>query len=383
MKRRLIIDLACAGMLSAVMLTGCGSNATQYCNSGIEKFNESEYSDAVEEFQKAVDKEPSNSSYLVYLGMAQIETNQYTEAVNSFTSAIESDSKNRDAYRGLGIAYYSTEDYADAIVNFKNAIDMSSDKFDDIHIDALKYYGRCLYEQGQYQDAVDIYTTLLAHCSKADEADVYYMRGSSYIKLKDENNAVLDYEASLKADDSDYNVYCSMYSAFMNAGYTDRAESYLKRIIDNESSDNLTIGKIYYALGSYEDAETYLKKAVDEEEEEAEYYLAMNYEAQQDYTDAEALYLEYLGSHPNDSNIYNQYGVYLINRSKYDSALVYIETGLELNKDEAKQQLLYNQAVCYEYTGDYAKALTLFKDYTTAYPDDKAAQREYEFLLSR
>lgn len=82
----------------------------------------------------------------------------------------------------------------------------------------------------------------------------------------------------------------------------------------------------------------------------------MTYEAMENYADADKLYQEYLGKHPNDAFIYNQYGAYLINRGKYANALVYIETGIELGDSDAMQGLMYNQAVCYEYKHDYDKA---------------------------
>jgi hypothetical protein len=53
-----------------------------------------------------------------------------------------------------------------------------------------------------------------------------------------------------------------------------------------------------------------------------------------------------------------------------------------LTEDE-KQELLFNQAVCYEYMGDFETAYTLFSEYIAKYPNDADARKELDFLSSR
>ncbi len=384
MNRHFIIDIAVAGLISATVFTGCKSSS-KYCDLGMECFNASDYSGAVENFQKAVDSNSKDAKYLVYLGMAQIETCDYAGAVDSFTTAISTDDKNRDAYRGLGIAYLSQENIDDAIDSFTKAIDLSENKYDQIHIDSLKYLGTCYMTKEMYNDAVDSFTSLVNKSGKGDKDEAYYLRGCAYIELGDENDAVLDFEDALDSNNEDYQMCCSIYSAFNKAGYEDRAQSYLKRVINSEDADNLLIGKTYYMLGSFEEAREYLLDAYDEGENDAAFYLAMTYEASEEYDKAVDLYQEYLGKHANDPKIYNQYGAYLINRGSYKDALIYLEEGIDIaaEDDTAMQSLLYNQAVCYEYTGDYEKSLELFETYVGRYPSDKKAQKEYLFLQSR
>lgn len=170
-----------------------------------------------------------------------------------------------------------------------------------------------------------------------------------------------------------------MYTNLKDGGYTERAESYLRRLLDKDKKDNLLFGKTYYNLGDYDKAVEYLESEYKDGNNEAAYYLAMTYEAMENYADADKLYQEYLGKHPNDAFIYNQYGAYLINRGKYANALVYIETGIELGDSDAMQGLMYNQAVCYEYKHDYDKARDAFEEYLKSYPNDKAARKEYDF----
>lgn len=349
MKKHFIIDLIVAGAMAACVLGGCGKQSPRYCTTGMTKIENHDYEGAIEEFNEEISK----------------------------------DSGNRDAYRGLGIAYYRLGNMKLAKDNFKIVIDKSGNKYDDIHLDSMKYYAECLAGSGDYDSAVQYYSVLISKCDKEEKADFYYLRGCAYIHLNDENNAALDFEKSLECEDGNYSTYCNMYNAFMNSGYVDRAESYLRRLINAEDADAMLIGKTYFALGNYDLAEQYLEEAYDDGESEASYYLAMNYEKHEKYTEADNFYISYMNKHPEDPNIYNQYGAFLINMKNYETALSYIEKGLEKADKDSERALLYNEAICYEYMGDYDKAYELFESYVAKYPEDKSAKKEYEFLKTR
>ncbi len=382
MKKRLIINLLCAGMVLSAFFTGCKASGEDYYQDGLSYYKNSDYSKAVECFQKAVENDSDNVSYSVYLGMSQLETGDYKGAMNTFGSVIITEPLNRDAYRGLGIAYVNSGKYEDAIVALSKAVDLSK-KNDNIKVDSMKYLASCYYETGQYKEAVDMYTTVLTYADKDQKDELYYLRGTCYIKLDDENNGALDYEKSLEYNDTDYNLCCNMYYNFKNAGYTDRGESYLKRIIQAQDVDSYLKGKTYYILEDYVQAEKYLFEAYDNGNEDAAYYLATTYEYKEDYQNAEKLYKSYMDKHPDEYGIYNQYGAYLINRGEYENALGYIEKGLKLAKEEEQQELLFNQAVCHEYMGKYKEAYQLFQTYLSKYPTDEAAKKELDFLSSR
>lgn len=382
MKKRIMAGLALVFAVSSVVVTGCSGAGKRVCNQGMEYYNEGDYAKAAEYFGQAADKEPKNTEYYVYMGMAQEECGQYNDAAASFQKAIDIDNSCREAYRGKGITYFRQGYYEEAAEELIKAV-RTDGKYDDTGLDALKYYAACLYNTGKYDEAVTQYGILIENLPKDELADMYYFRGSAYIMLKNENSAVLDYEESLKLKNDDYDRYCSMYSNFMAAGYTDRAQSYLKRLLNADDMDDMLAGKTYFNLGDYKKAEEFLHREYNNGNNEAAYYLAMTYEALLDYTSADKFYEDYLGRNPNDPVIYNQYGAYLIRRGKYENALAYIETGISLNNSDVMRELLYNQAVCYEYMSDYSKALGLFNEYLKQYPSDDDAAKEQEFLLTR
>lgn len=382
MKKSFIISLFGIGILTTAVLSGCGNNAKDYCSDGIECYNTGKFLEAESYFEKAVELKPDNEVYNVYLGLVQIDLLEYNEASAVFEKIIESNDDNREAHRGLGLVYYNMEAYEKAVTEFMKADELSDGSYDKLHIDILKYLGNCYNNLQKYDEAIDIYTEIIDKDAK-NNADIYYLRGCIYIKQDNESGAASDFETLVDIQGEDYQLLSNMYTSFKEAGYDDRAESYLMRIINSDDATNMVIGKTYYFLGQYAKAEEYLLDAYEEGDEYAPFYLAMNYEAMENYVNADNLYKEYMGKHPNRAEIYNQYGAYLLNRGQYANALVYIENGLELEDSATEQALLYNQAVCYEYLNDYTKALELFNEYIKNYPLDKAAQREIQFLESR
>ena len=178
MKKRFII-YPLAAVVSVLAMTGCGAGAVQSCNKGMEYYNSHNYSEAEECFREAVNKKSDNTEYRIYLGMTQIELEDYEGAMETFDSALAIDADCRDAYRGKGIVYYKENDYANAIEQLKKAIDLSQNKYDDIHVDALKYYASSLLVTCDYANAADAYTALLDKVSQKEKADLYYCRGTA------------------------------------------------------------------------------------------------------------------------------------------------------------------------------------------------------------
>ena len=74
-----------------------------------------------------------------------------------------------------------------------------------------------------------------------------------------------------------------------------------------------------------------------------------------------------------------------INAGQYDEALSTIDTGLaEAGADDVgREELTFNQAVAWEYKGDYKKALEILESYGQKYTAEGNAARELAFLKTR
>lgn len=72
-----------------------------------------------------------------------------------------------------------------------------------------------------------------------------------------------------------------------------------------------------------------------------------------------------------------------IEAGQYESALESIDLGRTFYDEAAARELDYNEAVVYEFQGDYAKALELFEAYVQKYGSEESVQREITFLKTR
>lgn len=373
---RLAVMTVCCMSLSA-----CGKSAKQLNNTGIEYFNSSQYEKAVDTFRQAAEKDKDGSAeYYDNLGKAYIELGQYQNAEDAFLSALGNVDDDKTALWGMGVALYYTGDYASSMEYFRKIVDNIA-SYDDTDIDALQYYASL---QSYYNDcagAIDSYTVLIR--KKHNVAQQYFLRGSLYAAQKMENEAVLDYEEALKEYGDDYEIYYNIYYGLHQAGFEDRAVSYLRRALELDCADNLLKGRTYYIINDYENAQKYLSKAIDDGSQEAEFYLAMTYDKLGKGEEAVELYSSYIKNYPSDAKAYNQYGMYFMNKGDYSSALEYFSAGLALGSDEAERELMFNQACCYEYLHQYTMAYDKFGEYLKVYPDDANAQHEYDFLSSR
>ncbi len=368
-------------------LYGCAGKSSPL-DDAVASYEAMRYDEALEAFSKLTDSPDYSAKAYVYMGYIYSVKGDKVAAEDAYNKAILTGTDDGEAFRALGIYYYDSGAYDKAAENFTSAIAKCSTK-SDIYNDCLIYLADSYFRAGKYTNAIEQLTKYITITDGKERANALFLRGRAYIMLGDENDAVLDFEESLKTN-NDYDIYCQMYTAFCDAGYEDRGKSYLKRLLSDEGDDHLLYGKVYYYMEDYSQAEKYLLMAYNDGESEAVYFLALVYEAQGEYTKSQNLYTSYMSAHPNDRKIYNQYAVSLMQLEKYDNALVYIETGLEIKDEMAesdsancKQALMYNQAVCYEYLGDYAKALELMTAYVEAYPDDTAALKEYNFLKTR
>lgn len=82
-------------------------------------------------------------------------------------------------------------------------------------------------------------------------------------------------------------------------------------------------------------------------------------------------------------SVYNTIGLCRMEEGNYDEAISNFALGIAVNEGETVQELMFNEAVAYEYKGDFKTAKQKMKNYIAKYPNDNKAAREYEFLKSR
>ena len=80
---------------------------------------------------------------------------------------------------------------------------------------------------------------------------------------------------------------------------------------------------------------------------------------------------------------YNGLAYCAASEEDYETALSYIQEGLDQGDQEEQQALLFNQIIVYEKMTDYDTAREKVSEYLKLYPADENAIRENYFLETR
>lgn len=232
-------------------------------------------------------------------------------------------SENRYTYRDAGIEALNAGDYESAIASFDEAINASKALVGAFDIDVLKYRAEAEYRAADYQAAADTYGILI----QVDEERPEYlnMRCVSKAQAGDLSGALEDYNRAAELD--------------TEKKAPGRAEALLAAGAALENQ-----GAAAEAMALYEGAQ------------------------------AEGM---------DKAELYNRMGLCKFGEKDYDGAIAYFAQGLTKADAASVPELLYNQAVAYEYQGDFARARELMEQYVAEHGTDEEAVRELEFLKTR
>lgn len=232
-------------------------------------------------------------------------------------------SENKYTYRDAGIEALNAGDYETAIVSFDSAIKASNALVGSFDIDVLKYRAEAEYRAADYQAAADTYGILI----EVDEERPEYlnMRCVARAKAGDWGGALTDYNRAVELD-TEKKAY-------------GRAQALL------------AAGAALEGQGAATEAMTLYEGALAEGMENAE--------------------------------LYNRMGLCKFSEKDYETAASYFAQGLAKPDAADVPELLYNQAVAYEYQGDFTKARELMEQYVAEHGSDEEAARELEFLKTR
>lgn len=222
----------------------------------------------------------------------------------------------------------------------------------------------------------------------------YYDEG---LKLYEESNydeALQKFEEALSesqlfSKDTDKNIMLYIADTYMKQGNYESALLTYKDILDNYRVNNkevtsmmeLADGLYCFDQGNYTSAVSILESKVDRWHE-LYMYIGTCYAMLNDSDKMFENYEAYVKEFGFNSYIYSQYASYYISIDDYETAIGYINNGLDSDK-EYNANLRLMEVAYYEHQHDYNKAYELSKELVELYPDYEEAQREYIFLSTR
>ncbi len=307
----------------------------------------------------------------------------YRGALEVLEEAEKAGENERLINRSRGIAYMGLTDYEQAVTAFETALGLSDGRVEDVDFDLNYYLAAAHVKLGEYAEAEEIYDAILA--LRPQEEDAIFLRGNVRMSLGSFEAAKEDFDRVISMNPKNYDRLIEIYEVLDFYGYREVGREYLQTALASESSrmDNYVIGRIYFYLGEYQKAYLALEDAKEKGGAESYLYLGRAYEATGDYNYAANVYNSYLGRDTTNAEIYNQLGICEMARGEYRKALEAFQAGMKLGDGALMQSLSFNEAVAYEYLGEYEQAYALLTKYLENYPDDEQAQRERDFLSTR
>lgn len=233
--------------------------AEKHNDQGCNYYNSGNYEAAVKEHLEAIKIEPTISVYYNNLAWAYYKLGKYTEAEENFKKAIQLLGTNESsfAYNGLANVYramgkneeaknyfiesakhfYSVENYERAKSDLAEAIALGAS-------DAEIYYlrGKSYFHSGNYDEALNCFNEVI----KIDDsyADAYRERAAIYLERGDIDEAKIEFsEAGQKY--------------FVNDEY-DKAKEALEQVIELDPN----YGEAYFYLGQVENRQGRYEKAI-------------------------------------------------------------------------------------------------------------------------
>lgn len=375
-----LVLLIIIGSVFLITNYGRGSSINQ---KGLSLYADGSYDEAVSVFLQAIERDPQNAEYYNNLGMAYIAAGQYDEALAAFDNAAAN--TNRDsvlelAKRGSGIAYLSAGHYSKAVELLNEALTYAGDSYGETEMDILYYLAEAQERSGDALGAAETYTRII---ELDEDADAYMLRGLAYQSAGDNASAEADLKTAISQSRKNYKTYLALYEVLMAQEKNDEAAQILDEALElggRTGEDYSNRGIIYMYKGDYEGAAQAFNTALESGYNGAYLGLAESLMRQEDYEGAAAQYEAYLAQDTQNAEAYNQYGLCLMELSRYEDAQAAFAQGLALNDRLVDRELMYNEAITLEYMEDWTGAYEKMLAFVEKYPDDPQGQHELAFL---
>lgn len=160
------------------------------------------YIDAVDYFQAAIAKDPSNASLYNKMGIAELMLQRYREAGKHFEQAVKRDPKLAEAHNNLGVVLYERKKYRAAIKQYKKAAEISPTSASFFSNLGAAYFAQRKFEEATkaYAEAVRLDPNIFEHSSRTgiaaqmsspqDRAHYSYVLAKLYAKMGDSDHSL-------------------------------------------------------------------------------------------------------------------------------------------------------------------------------------------------
>lgn len=218
--------------------------------------------EAIEESQKLIKKYSGNSICFYRLGYAFKEKKDYTNAVINFNKAIEINPYNsvyQDEIRYIsnlemlkGKEMYDLQDYQSALEHFNKALE-----YDPLNAGAMFRIGNIYYSIKDYFKAANIYEKGLV--IKKNNYKVFNLVGKCYVALSETDKALIAFDKALEINSKYSSALFEKSKLFKNLNEVEKSTQILNEILTFDKS----YIKAYELLMDLEVGRANLNKAIE------------------------------------------------------------------------------------------------------------------------
>jgi tetratricopeptide (TPR) repeat protein/predicted Ser/Thr protein kinase len=222
------------------------------------------YDEAVSQYRRAVELEPTNDDAIRGLASAYAKLGKTDEAEKTLQGAINVRPQYWKGYNSLGALYVSEGRYEEAAKMFAQVIALAPDSFR-----GYSNLGATYIRLGRYQDAVK---ALQNSIKIRPTEDAFSNLGTAFYSLREFENAANNYAEAAKLNDQVYVVWGNLADAYYYSGKRgDAALAYKKavslatdrlRVNPNDASVLSDMSGYYAMLGQRREALDRLNKAL-------------------------------------------------------------------------------------------------------------------------
>lgn len=168
------------------------SDTSALYNRGLAKYSLGRFSEAEIDFDTALKIQPDNFDILLYRGYCKSELEKRDEAFKDIDRAIKLGAKYAEAYVNRAILYNLSEQPTAALKDAKEAV-----RLDAQSSRANFQIGYAYYGLKKYNDSINAYSKAILLNPK-DGGQSYYNRGLCYLAVRKKTNACDDFKLSLE-----------------------------------------------------------------------------------------------------------------------------------------------------------------------------------------
>jgi tetratricopeptide (TPR) repeat protein len=158
----------------------------EFYNSGVRRFNDGSYEDAIADFNEAIRQRPDYAEAFMFRGAAYSRLETWDQAIASFNQAIILDPTFARAYLLRATAYYELGNTQQALADIQEAV-----IHDPTLVEAYLYQGFADAQRGNTEAAIINLTEAIR--LNPDDLNAYILRGFAYDRAGDFQAAINDF----------------------------------------------------------------------------------------------------------------------------------------------------------------------------------------------